>query len=101
MHVARTADIIAFPTRKTAKNSQKDPLATAMTTLDIALAEQRAAVAAWRQSLTELRGVVVGLGTSLTDYHENLAKLGTQVTSLHNDARAMEDWAEAVLASEA
>jgi hypothetical protein len=95
MQAARTAEIILFPMRKTAENGR---LATALTALDITLAEQRAAVAAWRESLTELRAVMTGLGTGLTDYQDSLSRLGTQVASLNSDAHAMEDWADAVLA---
>ncbi len=99
MQAARTADIIPFPSRKSAENSEKDRLATALAALDIAIAEQRAAVQAWRQSLTELRGAVGGLGAGLTEYHMSLGRLGSQVASLHNDAKAMESWADAALAS--
>ncbi|MEI7710797.1 MAG: hypothetical protein WCI94_05150 [Rhodospirillales bacterium] len=99
MQTARTADIIPFPPRKPAENSETDRLATALTALDIALAEQRAAIQAWRQSLTELRGVVGGLGAGLTDYHASLGRLGSQVASLNSDAKAMENWADAALAS--
>ena len=99
MQAARTADIIPFPPRKSAENSQKDRLATALTALDIAIAEQRAAVQAWRQSLTELREVVGGLGAGLTEYHTSLGRLGKQVESLNSDAKAMESWADAALAS--
>ena len=101
MQAARTADIIQFPSHKMAENSESGRLTHALTTLDIALAEQRAAVAAWRESLTELRGVMSRLGAGLTDYQDSLAHLGTQVTALNSDARAMEAWADAALASEA
>ncbi len=101
MQAARTADIIPFPPRKTAEDSQNDRLTNALTALEVALAEQRAAVAAWRQSLTELRGVVGGLGAGLSEYQNSLTRLGSQVESLNADARAMEDWADAALAPEA
>ena len=101
MQAARTADIIPFPPRKTAEDSQNDRLTNALTALEVALAEQRAAVAAWRQSLTELRGVVGGLGAGLSEYPNSLTRLGSQVESLNADARAMEDWADAALAPEA
>jgi hypothetical protein len=101
MHAARTADIIPFPPRKMMENGQNDRLTTALTALDIALAEQRAAVAAWRESLTELRGVMSGLGAGLADYQDSLTRLGTKVETLNSDARATEDWANAVLAPRA
>jgi len=101
MQAARTADIIVFPPRRMAANGQNDRLSTALTALDIALAEQRAAVAAWRESLTELRGVMSGLGTGLADYQDRLTGLGAQVTALNSDAQAMENWADKVLAPSA
>ena len=101
MQAARTADIIPFPPRKMAENRQGDRLTNALTALDVAIAEQRAAVAAWRQSLTELRGVAGGIGAGLAEYQDSLSRLGSQVDSLNSDAKAMEDWADATFASEA
>jgi len=101
MRTAQTAEIIPFPQRNALENNDNDRLANALTALDIAVAEQRAAVSAWRESLTELRGVVSGLGAGLTDYQASLARLGAQVAALNSDARAMEDWADTVLASQA
>lgn len=98
MQAARSADIIPFPSRKVAENGETDRLVRALTTLDIALAEQRVAVEAWRKSLTELRGIMHGLGAGLTDYQDSLSRLETQVADLGRDARAMEEWADAVLA---
>ncbi len=98
MQAARSAQIILFPMRKTAENSQNERLTNALTALDFALAEQRVAVAAWRETLTELRGIMSGLGASLTDYQDSLARLGTQVAAVNSDAQAMEDWTDAVLA---
>lgn len=101
MQTARTADIIPFPQRNALENNGNDRLANALTALDIAVAEQRAAVAAWRESLTELRGVVNGLGAGLSNYQASLNRLGAQVADLNSDAKAMEDWADTVLASKA
>lgn len=100
MLAARTADIIPFPTRKTAEISPGDRLTQALTGLNVALAEQRAAIAAWRHSLTELRGVVNGVGEGLTTFQASLGRLETDVTALNSDAQAMEDWADAVLVQE-
>ena len=97
MHAARTAEIIPFPPRKVAENHQNDRLINAVTALDIALAEQRAAVAAWRESLTELREVMSALGVGLADCQDSLARLGSRVATLNSDAQAMENWADAVL----
>ena len=99
MQAAHTAQIIRFPARKASESAENERLTKALTALDVALAEQRAAVAAWRQSLTELRGVVAGLGEGLMEYHAGLGRLESDVTSLNSDARAMEAWADAVLAS--
>jgi hypothetical protein len=82
-----------------AENSRDDRLTMALTALDVAVAEQRSAIAAWRQSLTELRGVVNGLGAGLCDYQASLSRLGADVAVLNGDARAMESWAGAVMAS--
>ena len=98
MSAARTAQIIRFPSRQMAEISQPSRLSTAMTTLDVALAEQRSAVAAWRESLTELRQAVSGLGQGLAQYNARLDLLSADVATLNNDARAMEDWADTVLA---
>jgi hypothetical protein len=98
MHAARTAEIIPFPHRKTAENGSNDRMTIALTALDIAIAEQRAAVAAWRESLTELRGVMSGLGAGLADYQDSLSCLGSRVATLNSDTQAMENWADAVLA---
>jgi hypothetical protein len=99
MQAARTAEIIPFPPRKPAENGRNDRLTTALTALDVAIAEQREAVQAWRQSLTELRGVVGGLGAGLTEYRDSLSRLSSEVASLNSDAKAMESWADAALAS--
>ena len=98
MQAARTAQIIRFPARKPAEFLENGRLTHALTNLDIALAEQKAAIAAWRQSLTELRGVVTGLGRGLTEYQASLRRLDSDVTTLNSDARAMEAWADAAIA---
>jgi hypothetical protein len=98
MQAARTAQIIRFPARKPVESLENGRLTHALTNLDIALAEQKAAIAAWRQSLTELRGVVTGLGRGLTEYQASLRRLDSDVTTLNSDARAMEAWADAAIA---
>ena len=98
MQAARTAQIICFPAKKPPGLAENDRLTHALTNLDIALAEQKAAIAAWRNSLTELRGVVTGLGQGLTEYQASLRRLDSDVATLNGDARAIEAWADAVLA---
>jgi len=97
MHPARTAQIIRFPVKKPMESPENDRLTQALTSLDIALAEQKSAIAAWRQSLTELRGVVTGLGQGLNEYQASLRRLDSDVATLNGDARAIEAWADAVL----
>lgn len=101
MRAARTAEIIPFPTRKSPEISQNSGLDTAPTALDIALAEQRVAVSAWRESLTELHAVMGRLGAGVAECEDRLANLGARVATLNTDARAMADWADAALAPHA
>ena len=58
--------IIAFPRPKLAPEgatpAAPERLQRALAALELALAEQRSAVAKWRQSLGELHGSVQGLG---------------------------------------
>jgi ABC-type transporter Mla subunit MlaD len=90
-----SASVIPFPHR--------DPnfrLRTALSVLEAALDEQRAAIATWRESLTELRDTVGGVGHNLTALQSNLDRLKRDTLSLNDDAKAMESWADNVLARE-
>ncbi len=71
-------------------------LARALETLNAALVDQRAVMAAWRASLAELKTSTAGLGDSLERYRTNLAALGQGVSSLRAQAKALRDWAETV-----
>jgi cytochrome c-type biogenesis protein CcmH/NrfG len=97
-----SATIIAFPrTRAAAPGDPAAPerLQRALAALEQALAEQRSAVAKWRQSLGELRGSVQGLGEAFGAYHDRLGVLAEGVSGLNLEARRMEAWADAALAS--
>jgi hypothetical protein len=96
-----SATIIAFPRPPAAPAAEQGQarLLRALAALEAALAEQRAAVATWRDSLAALRGAMLALGASLTAYRDRLDDLGTGVDGLHLEARRLEAWAEATLAS--
>jgi predicted trehalose synthase len=100
-----SAVIIPFPSRAPGNTAPEDPapgnadrLTRALTALDAALAEQRAATTAWRESLATLRGSTHALGTSLRRYHADLQTLETDVGALNTQSRALEAWADAALA---
>lgn len=59
--------VVATPTEPPAAR-----LKAALAMLDTALAEQRQAVADWRNALEALNGSVHGLGRSLSDYRDRL-----------------------------
>lgn len=95
---ARTATIIAFPAREAvAPRVPEDRLARALDSLNTALADQKTAVAAWRDVLGELKATTTGLDESLQRYRSNLRSLGTSVSALHAKARSLEQWADSVL----
>jgi hypothetical protein len=94
-----TALIIPFPVRP--KPASPDPnvrLAVALASLNAALAEQRVAVAAWRQALGELKTTTAGLHEGLQRYKGNLQALGNSVSALAAKARSLEEWADGVVA---
>lgn len=100
----RTASIIPFPARKkpsataAATVSPEVRLARALKSLSVALAEQRVAVAAWRDALGELKTTTSGLNESLTAYRLNLQSLGDSVATLKSKARALEAIADGAVA---
>ena len=61
-----------------------------MDSLNAAMADQREAVAAWRDVLGELKATNTCLDASLQRYRSNLRSLGTSVSSLHAKACALE-----------
>ena len=93
------AKIIPFPVRaQPAETPQADRLARALDSLNTAMAEQKAALAAWRGALAELQTTTSGLGESLQRYQTSLGTLSGNVNALRDNAVAMEQWADGVLA---
>jgi hypothetical protein len=93
-----SADIIPFPARaKPAEPQPKDRLVQALASLNAAMEDQRAAVAAWRAVLRELKSTTTELDESLQRYRSNLRSLGTSVLSLHAKAKVLEAWAGGAL----
>lgn len=98
-----SATIIPFPVRPSAQEappgepSPQDRLARAVESLNKAMADQRQAVAAWREVLAELKASTTKLDESLRGYRSNLRTLGNSVSALHSKARSMEAWADGVL----
>lgn len=97
----RSADIIPFPTRPAAEavipTEEVTPevrLARALASLQQALAEQRVAIAKWREVLGQLKTTTSGLHDSLQRYRTNLNKLGTSVADLHDKAQTLAEWAD-------
>jgi ABC-type transporter Mla subunit MlaD len=98
---SRSATIIPFPARVKpgpVVATPEDRLARALASLNAALAEQKSAVAAWRDVLGELKTTTAGLDESLQRYRSNLRSLGTSVSALHAKARSLEQWADGVAA---
>ena len=99
-----SATIIAFPRMKAARPSPdaaaeaQARLHRALVSLELALAEQRAAVARWQQGLGALKLSVQGLGQSLETYEDRLGGLAEGVDGLNREARQLEAWADGVLA---
>jgi hypothetical protein len=90
-----TATIIAFPPRPTpAASPPVDRLTRALESLNTAMLQQRAALAAWRGALGELKATTTGLGESLQHYRTNLRSLGDSVSALQDKARSLEQWAD-------
>jgi hypothetical protein len=96
-----TAQIIAFPGRpkpaavRVGVPAPHERLARALESLNAALTEQRAAMAAWRGALGELRATTAGLRGSLQTYQSNLNALSGGLSSLRAKARSLEQWADA------
>nr|WP_294516136.1 hypothetical protein [uncultured Rhodopila sp.] len=101
---ARGATIIRFPARKPAAAAPAatpidDRLTVSLTNLTAALAEQRAAVSAWRTVLGELKTTTAGLHDSLRTYNASLDALGNGVAAVRDRARALEQWADDMAAA--
>jgi hypothetical protein len=76
----------------------EERLAKALALLNSALADQRIAVASWREVLGELKVTTAGLHDSLQRYRTNLRTLGTSVSGLQAKARSLEAWADSATA---
>lgn len=93
--VPPTATIIPFPVRPQPEApAPQERLARALESLNAALADQKVAVAAWRNVLGELKATTVGLDDSLQHYRATLRTLGTSVSALRAKARSLEQWAD-------
>ena len=104
MSDSTTAQIIQFPARPAtpidavAQGAPPDRLTLALASLEAALAEQRAALAGWRDSMDQLRKSTAGLGLSLQRYQRTLGKLGEDVDRLKGQNQEMERWATQAIA---
>lgn len=92
-----SAEIIPFPVRLPQAEDGQQRLRRAVMELEEAVATQRKAVAAWRESLAQLQVTMHGLGDSLVRYRDNLDNVGSLVASVNAEARALESWADDVL----
>jgi phage-related tail protein len=75
-----------------------DRLARALESLNAAMAEQKAALAKWREALGALQTSTSGLGESLQRYQTNLGTLSGNVNALRDKAVSLEHWADDMLA---
>jgi len=77
--------------------SEQERLSHALESLNAALAEQRAALKAWRGAMSELKASTTALEDSLQRYRGNLRSLGSSVSALHHKARSLEAWADGAM----
>jgi len=93
-----TATVIPFPVRPAADTVQRtaaaenDRLRLALAALQAALADQRAALRAWRLAMGELKYSTAALDASLQRYRNNLKTLGTRVAGLGKQAEALKSF---------
>jgi hypothetical protein len=92
------ATVIPFP-KPPVRPTEEDRLRQALANLQTALAEQKQALSDWRFAMTELGIGVAGLGLALDNYRDSLGDVETQLGSLRADAVALENWADAALAT--
>jgi septal ring factor EnvC (AmiA/AmiB activator) len=92
----RAARPAATPVSSTAEGQER--LARALASLDIALAEQQAAMDQFRLALGDLDRAVSGLEAGLIQYGDELATLNHDIDRLGIEARALEAWADDALA---
>jgi chromosome segregation ATPase len=91
-----SAEILPFPAR--AARSDEARLRAALMALDAALAEQRTAIADFRDSLGALDGAVAGLGQSLDHYAGALATTQADLHATREAAERLEATADGWLA---
>jgi len=90
-----TAQIIPFPQRRSSVQREgNERLQRAISALEMAIANQRIAVAAWRSALADLSRVVSGLGDGLQRYRGSLDGLSVRVDSLRAQAVQLEPTAD-------
>lgn len=87
-----SAEILPFPAR--APRSDEARLRAALMALDAALAEQRSAIADFRESLGALGGAVSGLGQSLDQYAGTLATTKADLHATREAAQRLEATAD-------
>jgi chromosome segregation ATPase len=90
-----TADIIPLSYQN--RPPSREPLDRSLARLKTALAEQSAAIAAWRSQLERLRVGLGALGRSLDEHNARLGTAKQGVTELNAQARRLEAWADGVL----
>lgn len=94
--------VIPFPVarvrRPAAEATGQERLAAALASLEAALAVQRAAMAGFRDSLGALSAAVGTLEAGVSGYADRLATLKREVDGVNGTARALEAWADGVLA---
>ena len=86
------AAILVFPARP------EDRLRLAFRRLDEALAEQRAAVGAWRREIGGLAEATSRLGGSLHAFRDNLQALAETTRQAEEQAKRLDRTADAMLA---
>ena len=89
-----SAVVIPFPAARKAAPDPQMRLARALESLEAALANQRAAIAAWRDVLKDLKSTTANLDASLQGYRNSLRSLGGSVSALQAKARTLEEWAD-------
>jgi chromosome segregation ATPase len=90
----RHIPLVGATPRSEQARSEQDRLTRALESLNEALAEQRAALKAWRGAMTELKASTTALENGLQRYRGNLRSLSNSVTTLHKKARSLESWAD-------
>lgn len=95
------AEIIPFPRQQPLTNppTGNARLLQALDGLQAALAEQRTAIAAWRESLTTLQTTMRGVGDGLQRYRGTLDRLHGDVTALNGQAVQLGQWADSIRAA--